>query len=38
MKAFAIPGLAKLAFGRDLIDRLQLPNYSWQEEPGGTVS
>jgi hypothetical protein len=24
-----IPGLAKFAFGRDLIDTLQLPDYSW---------
>jgi 2-polyprenyl-6-methoxyphenol hydroxylase-like FAD-dependent oxidoreductase len=27
--AFAIPGLARLAFGRDLIDTLQLPDYAW---------
>ena len=29
IKAFAIPGLARLAFGRDLIDSLQLPDYRW---------
>jgi 2-polyprenyl-6-methoxyphenol hydroxylase-like FAD-dependent oxidoreductase len=29
IKAFAIPGLARLAFGRDLIDTLELPNYAW---------
>ena len=29
IKAFAIPGLARLAFGRDIIDTLQLPNYGW---------
>ncbi len=29
IKAFAIPGLARLAFGRDLIDTLQLPDYRW---------
>ena len=29
IKAFAIPGLARLAFGRDLIDVLQLPDYRW---------
>jgi 2-polyprenyl-6-methoxyphenol hydroxylase-like FAD-dependent oxidoreductase len=32
IRAFAIPGLAKFAFGRDLIDRLQLPAYLLQEE------
>jgi 2-polyprenyl-6-methoxyphenol hydroxylase-like FAD-dependent oxidoreductase len=29
IKAFAIPGLARLAVGRDIIDRLQLPEYRW---------
>ena len=29
IKAFAIPGLARLAFGRDFIDTLQLPDYAW---------
>jgi 2-polyprenyl-6-methoxyphenol hydroxylase-like FAD-dependent oxidoreductase len=29
MKAFAIPGLARLAVGRDIIDTLQLPHYRW---------
>ena len=29
IKAFAIPGLAKFAFGRDIIDTLQLPDYEW---------
>ena len=27
--ACAIPGLAKLAFGRDIVDSLQLPEYDW---------
>jgi 2-polyprenyl-6-methoxyphenol hydroxylase-like FAD-dependent oxidoreductase len=27
IKAFAIPGLARLAFGKDIIDTLQLPDY-----------
>jgi 2-polyprenyl-6-methoxyphenol hydroxylase-like FAD-dependent oxidoreductase len=27
IKAFAIPGLARLAFGRDIIDTLQLPDW-----------
>ena len=27
--AFAIPGLAKLAVGREIADNLQLPEYSW---------
>lgn len=30
IKAFAIPGLARLVFGRDIIDTLQLPDYRWQ--------
>ena len=29
IKTLAVPGLAKFAFGRDLTDMLQLPNYSW---------
>jgi len=29
IKACAIPGLTRLAFGRDIIDSLQLPNYGW---------
>ncbi len=29
IKAFAIPGLARLAFGRDIIDTLKLPDYRW---------
>jgi 2-polyprenyl-6-methoxyphenol hydroxylase-like FAD-dependent oxidoreductase len=29
IKTLAVPGLAKFAFGRDLTDTLQLPNYSW---------
>ena len=29
IKAFAVPGLAKRAVGRDIIDTLQLPNYDW---------
>ena len=29
IKAFVIPGLARLAFGRDLNDTLQLPDYRW---------
>ena len=29
IKAFAIPGLARLAFGRDIIDTLRLPDYRW---------
>ncbi len=29
IRACAIPGLARLAFGRDIIDTLQLPNYDW---------
>ncbi len=29
IKAFAIPGLARLAIGRDIVDRLSLPAYDW---------
>ncbi len=29
IKAFAIPGLARLAVGRDIIDTLRLPDYPW---------
>ncbi|MGH6812153.1 MAG: FAD-binding domain [Methylocella sp.] len=29
IKAFAIPGLARLAVGRDIIDTLRLPDYRW---------
>jgi hypothetical protein len=29
INAFAIPGLARLAIGRDIIDNLSLPTYDW---------
>ncbi|HZZ87472.1 MAG TPA: FAD-dependent monooxygenase [Caulobacteraceae bacterium] len=29
MSAFALPGLPKFAVGRELVDALQLPDYSW---------
>jgi 2-polyprenyl-6-methoxyphenol hydroxylase-like FAD-dependent oxidoreductase len=29
IKAFAIPGLARLAVGRDIADRIELPEYQW---------
>ena len=29
IRAFAIPGLARLAIGRDIIDVLRLPEYRW---------
>jgi FAD binding domain len=28
-KAAAVPGLARLTFGRDIVDTLQLPDYQW---------
>jgi 2-polyprenyl-6-methoxyphenol hydroxylase-like FAD-dependent oxidoreductase len=31
IKAFAIPELARLSFGRDIVDTLQLPEYAWAE-------
>jgi len=30
IKAFAIPGLARLAVGRDITDTLKLPDYRWR--------
>ena len=30
IKAFAIPGLARFAVGRDIFDKLQLPEYDWR--------
>jgi 2-polyprenyl-6-methoxyphenol hydroxylase-like FAD-dependent oxidoreductase len=29
IKACTVPGLSKLVFGRDIIDKLQLPDYPW---------
>lgn len=29
VRAFAIPGIAKFIIGRDIADRIQLPDYSW---------
>jgi len=29
IRATAIPGLARLTFGRDIVDTLQLPDYQW---------
>ena len=29
IKAFAIPGLARIAVGRDIVDTLRLPDYRW---------
>ena len=29
IKTFAVPGLARLAIGKDIIDALRLPNYHW---------
>ena len=36
IKAFAVPGLAKLAFGKDITDTLRLPAYQWPRvlDPG----
>jgi hypothetical protein len=35
IKACAIPGLSKLAFGTDIIDRLQLPDYHAKQRRRG---
>ncbi len=29
LAAAAIPGIAKYSFGRDVVDRLELPDYGW---------
>jgi 2-polyprenyl-6-methoxyphenol hydroxylase-like FAD-dependent oxidoreductase len=29
IRAFALPGFARLAIGRDIVDRLELPDYRW---------
>jgi hypothetical protein len=29
IRAFAIPGLARFAVGREIIDALELPQYLW---------
>jgi hypothetical protein len=34
IRATAIPGIARLAFGRDIVDRLKLPNYRWRHPCG----
>jgi 2-polyprenyl-6-methoxyphenol hydroxylase-like FAD-dependent oxidoreductase len=31
INAAAIPGFARIAFGRSIVDGLQLPEYSWQK-------
>ena len=33
IKACSIPGLARIAFGRDIIDTLELPDYGWPALP-----
>ena len=35
IRAAAIPGFARLTFGRDIVDMLQLPDYQW---PAGSVA
>jgi 2-polyprenyl-6-methoxyphenol hydroxylase-like FAD-dependent oxidoreductase len=34
IKATAIPGVARFAFGREIIDRLELPDYPWSNPNG----
>lgn len=38
IKAFAIPSLARLSFGREIIDRLELPEYVWARSSVTTQS
>lgn len=35
-RTFAIPGIARLAIGRDIADELELPDYSWPSLDGLT--
>jgi 2-polyprenyl-6-methoxyphenol hydroxylase-like FAD-dependent oxidoreductase len=35
IRALAIPGLARIAFGRDIIDALRLPDYEWPRDVAG---
>ena len=37
IRAAAIPGFARLTFGRDIIDKLDLPAYSWPNLSGASV-
>ena len=36
IRAAAIPGFARLTFGRDIIDKLDLPAYSWPNLSGAS--
>jgi 2-polyprenyl-6-methoxyphenol hydroxylase-like FAD-dependent oxidoreductase len=39
VRAFAVPGLARIAFGRDIADQIQLPDYRWPStEDRGALS
>ena len=31
VRAFSLPGAARLVVGRDIADRLDLPDYRWDE-------
>ena len=35
MNLCAIPGVARMAFGREMVDRLSLPDYSWAARRAG---
>ena len=37
IRALAVPGLAKFAFGKDIVDTLELPEYGWPELGTGGV-
>jgi 2-polyprenyl-6-methoxyphenol hydroxylase-like FAD-dependent oxidoreductase len=37
VKAFSLPGAAKLAVGRDLADKLELPRYHWSDRDEARV-
>lgn len=37
INVLAIPGLARLTAGKDIIDSLRLPDYRWVHDPGGAL-
>ena len=37
VRAFSLPGAARLVVGRDIADRLDLPDYRWEERDEGAT-
>jgi 2-polyprenyl-6-methoxyphenol hydroxylase-like FAD-dependent oxidoreductase len=38
IRSAAIPGVAKLALSRDIVDTLELPSYDWSREPASNAA